>query len=517
LSNKSIWLLRFSVNGHFYNFSTTPVDVVSVVDGVLRFKSGLMTEDQPIAPNAQVRVIGNTDWHLIAQQAGGITGGDAHLRRIVDDGTTQQWERALGIISFGEVKTAGYDDTELTLTISQIRRRTPIIPTTQVIDFATFAVPDDKVVGQVYPRIYGYPGFRTVGVPRPVVPALLAVSSGIPATQRFLFSGHDTEVRRNSGNVQLWRTSEPTATATATPLKGVDLLGHSYNYVTGAPVPIIAGEEAYIGFSLAEGGGIPDASASGALRGAGEVLLDLLALTDEQIDTGAMRAQFAFLNAYKLDFFINEGRSAALQAIAALVDVLPITEQRTAEGLYYQAWNWRAKRTDAVATIDAQRDGWTISGGTQEPDFTPYNRFTLEYAFDRISGGALERRILGPNLDSNDSRVAVDWRCAESRAKYGKVFDLAPVQVSTIWDSTTAHLMLMDMAAEHCLPRPVYTYLAPRNDKQMDRFRGAVVVFGDRDIHIQNRLALLWPVSYGLRTTVAVHLLPQVPTRRDRL
>ena len=512
MSDTSIWLLRFVVNGKFYNFATKPVTVVSTVEGQLQFSSGLMTEDQPVAPNAQVRVVGKTDWNLIAQQAGGITGGAAHLRRIVD---VNRWERALCIISFGEIKSASYDDTELILTISQVKRNNPVLPTTHVIDASTFSIPDDKVIGQVYPRIYGYPGFRDVGVPRPVVPALMVVST-VPALQRFLISGYETDVRRNSGNVQLWRTSDPVATAAAPVLQGVDLLGQSYNYVTGLPLPIVAGQEAYTGFSLTEGGGIPNAGPTGALRGAGEVLLDLLALTDDKIDTGAMRAQFAFLNAYKLDFYINEGRTAALQAIAALVDVLPITEQRTVEGLYYQAWNWRARRTDAVASIDVQRDGWTIIGGTQEPEFTPYNRFTLEYAFDRISEGALERRILGPELSTNDSRVSSDWRCAESRAKYGQVFELAPVQVSTIWDATTAHLMLLDMAAEHCLPRPVYTYSAPRDDKLMDRFRGAVVVFGDRDIHVQNRLALLWPVSYGLRTTVAVHLLPQVPTRRDR-
>ncbi len=513
MSNASIWLLRFQVNGKFYNFATKPVTVVSTVHGVIKFQSGLMTEDQPVAPNAQVRIVGKTDWNLIAQQAGGITGGEAHLRRIVD---INRWEQALGIVSFGEVKTATYDDTELILTISQVRRRNPIIATTQVIDSTTFSASDPKVIGQVYPRIYGYPGYRGVGVPRPVVPALLAVSSGIPATQRLLFSGNNTEVLANSGDVRLWKTSQPITTAATPALKGSDNLGQGYTYVTGLDLAISEGEEAYVGFSLAEGGGIPSGSGAGALRGAGEVLLDLLALTNEKVDAGAMRAQFAFLNAYKLDFFINEGRSAAMQAIAALVDVLPITEQRTSEGLYYQAWNWRAKRTDAVATIDVQRDGWTIVGGTQEPDFTPYNKFTLEYAFDRISEGALERRILGPELDANDVRVSSDWRCAESRAKYGQIFELAPVQVSTIWDATTAHLMLLDMAAEHTLPRPVYTYLAPRDNKLMDRFRGTVVLLGDRNMHIQNRLALLWPVSYGLRTTVAVHLLPQVPTRRDR-
>lgn len=513
MSDRAIWLLRFVINGKFYNFASKPVEVVSVTDGKLRFEAGLMTEDQPIAPNAQVRIVGKTDWNLIAQQAGGITGGEAHLRRLVD-GT--QWERTLAIISFGEIKTATYDSLELVLTISQIKRMSPVIPTTQVIDSTTFSAADDKVIGQVYPRIYGYPGFRDVGVPRPVVPAMLVANSGIPATQRFLFSGPDTQVRRNSGSVQLWRTSQPINTSAATVLKGSDGLGQSYNYLDGTAVPLTAGQEAHIGFSLAEGGGIPNATNTSALRGAGEVLLDLLALTDEKVDTGAMRAQFAFLNAYKLDFFINEGRSAALQAIGALVDVLPITQQRTVEGLYYQAWNWRAQRTDAVATIDVQRDRWTIIGGAMEPDFTPYNKFTIEYAFDRISEGALERRILAPELDSSDSRVSSDWRCAESRAKYGKTFELAPVQASVLWDATTAQLMLLDMSAEHSLPTPVYNYLAPRDDKLMDRFRGAVVIFGDRDLHIRNRLALLWPVSYGLRTTVAVHLLPQVPTRVDR-
>ena len=513
MSSASIWLLRFQVNGKFYNFATKPVTVVSTVHGTLEFKSGLMTEDQPIAPNAQVRIVGKTDWNLIAQKAGGITGGEAHLRRIV---SINRWEQALGIVSFGEIKTATYDDTELVLTISQIKRSTPVIPTTQVVDSATFVFPDDKVLGQVYPRIYGYPGFRAAGVPRPVVPALLVVNAGAPVDQEFLFSGTNTEVARNSGNVQLWRTSTPAANAAAPVLTGTDLLGQKYAYVTGLPVAISEGQGAHVGFALAEGGGIPAGTGSGALRGAGEVLLDLLALTNEKVDTGAMRAQFTFLNSYKLDFFINEGKSAALQAISALVDILPITEQRTSEGLYYQAWNWRAKRIDAVATIDVQRDGWTIQGGTQEPDFTPYNKFTLEFGFDRVSEGALERRILAPELDTNDSRVSSDWRCAESRAKYGRVFELSPVQVSTIWDPATAHLMLQDMAAEHTLPRPVYTYLAPRDDRFRDRFRGAVVVFGDRNIHVQNRLALLWPVSYGLRTTVAVHLLPQLPTRLDR-
>jgi len=505
------WLLRFYVGGKSYSFASYAASVESLAYGSIPFSSGLMTSVLGPTMQTSVRVVGLVDWNKLAQDAGGITGGKATLKRVSPG---KDWDTALAIIPDGIIKSARYEGLELVLTISAYRPVGPVISSQQVIDSTTHpTAPDDRVIGQYYPRIYGYPGFRAIGVPRPVVPCMF-VHDDLPAGRRFLFSGHQTQVYRNGGDVQLWRTSGTPGTASAPVLSRLDALGQRYNYVTGLPISTVSvGDSLYVGFDLTEGGGLLNEDSGQCIRGAGDVLLDLMRLSGMRVDIAAMKKQSIFLNAYKLDFYINNGKAGAEEALSALVDVLPVTEETTSRGVYYQVWNWRASRKDVVASIDIQRDGWSLEGSVEEIEFTPYNHFTLEFAVDKLADAPLERRMITARLDPLDSRVSADWRCAASLDKYGEVYYLPPISSSVLWDVPTANLMLADLTAEHSLPRPVYRYRAPMDDLKGDRLKGAVVSISDSDRHYADRLALLWPVSYDdIRTTVEVHLLPQVPS-----
>ena len=398
-----VWCLRVTISGVVYNFATEPVEITSAIEGVLNFDAGLVVNDVALGTSATVAVVSAVDWKLLAQQVGGLTGAKADLRRWVSG----VWERTISIVSNGEVKAANYtNNLRLSLTVSQVKRSAPLIDTRAVVDFVTFpTVSDAKIVGQVYPRVYGYPGHKPTGTARPVVP-LLFVVPGIAAVQQALFAGHHTDVERKGGNIKAWRT-DVLGVWNGAAKTTIDALGQRYSYIDGTGSLFVSGREYHAGFELSEGGGIINETGTGPIRGAGEVLLDLLRLTGDRVDESSMRAQFPFLNAYKLDFYINESSAGAREAIQQLIGVLPVTEENTPDGVYYQAWNWRATRTDAVALVDVQRDAWSLLDHS-EPEFTPYNRFTVEFGYGRISEGPWFRIIMAAELDAADSRVGAD-------------------------------------------------------------------------------------------------------------
>lgn len=131
-----------------------------------------------------------------------------------------------------------------------------------------------------------------------------------------------------------------------------------------------------------DGGGLADPDdPSATLRGAGGIIREILSYSTLPLDTEQMAASLSALDAFALDFSVDEQASPWAFVAGNLLPILPVSVVGGPFGLQLVAWDWNATALDAVCHLDAN----TYPGiGTAErvrvDTSSIANQFRLEYA-----------------------------------------------------------------------------------------------------------------------------------------
>lgn len=298
-------------------------------------------------------------------------------------------------------------------------------PTSARVSSATSdtTIVDSSEIGLYYPWIFGFPG-RVTGY-------LNTVATGSQAVWRAKSYNHELVVAGHPVTAAYVAIIDADATVAGSPgssgltwfavSESVDYSGRLISVISnsheaastftapdsaGAPVTRYAGlygggtpADADAAFQSAKadthgifvywqdpddqnGGGLPDPlDPSQPLRGAGGIIREILSYSTLAIDTEQMAASLAVLDAFRLDFSVDEQATAWEFVAGALLPILPVSVVGGPFGLTVIPWNWEATATDAVCHLDADTYPAISTAERVQVDTSQIaNEFRLEYA-----------------------------------------------------------------------------------------------------------------------------------------
>mgnify|MGYP001559253862 CR=1 FL=1 len=192
-------------------------------------------------------------------------------------------------------------------------------------------------------------------------------------------------------------TDEPAGT---TPIEGVafypglDSAGVPASFQPGVDdsSPIFISWEDPDGLSL---GGMQGLSGD-LIRGAGDVMIDLLRRSRRQVDLGRLHAVKERLNGFNLDFSLSARAQSWEFVRDTLLPLLPVSVATGAKGIYLVVFDYGATAQDAVATIDAdQNPHIAVSERVSYDSSRIANLLSISYAFSTRVGTYTKRLVMG--------------------------------------------------------------------------------------------------------------------------
>lgn len=210
-----------------------------------------------------------------------------------------------------------------------------------------------------------------------------------------------------------------------------------------------------------DGGGMVGADGL-TVRGAGDVLAEVLALSSLPIDRARVAALAPTLNRFKIDGVVEAGVKPWEWIAANLLPILPISVLKGPDGVYFVGWRYDATAADAVGHIDAGTDpGIEVSPEIRYDNSKVLNSFSLKYALSIRTGNYQATAV----LDETNS-----YHCGISQRRYAEVdpdgFERAAVysealESTVIYDDDTAAAVLGWRALAFSLARREVTLLVP--------------------------------------------------------
>ena len=526
-----IWLLDIEVGGHVYRYATEAVEVEDVQGREHVYLEGLSEPSVPFGSvlgvgdaSVAVELVTEVDWALLVERGHALERCSATLRRWYPGRTL---DRAKVVIrGLTEAPSHGAQGEALTLSIVRsMREQTASVPPPQaVVDATTWpvtalhAIPDN-IIGATYTLVIGYPGDDGSALPVCVVPVPQAEWVAGTLTNKVIWLGDSVGT-----SVRLQRTPSAGGSpveSTVTIAAMDDLLGREVAYVLVAADDVDA--EYRIGFRSAStwGGGIDYQGST--LRGAGDVIEWVLGQYDGLVDWGRLAAVKAYLNAWKIDTYINAGVNLWSWLESEVLPLLPVEMREGSLGVYPAVIRYDLTARDAVAHLDATEGSGRVqreSPVTTLADIA--NEITVEFRPGGESGSTwLARRVLSAEAgflsgddatDTTDDRVLASRLCGESQKRYG--VRSIRIQAGAVWDTTTALLVAQHIAARQAWPRRVVRYSGTASLEEIEI--GDCVTLTDPELHLDAAVAIVadtFPEPTGASVDI---ILLDHPTTRAR-
>ena len=561
------WLVTLSLRGRLYRFSDRALEVPNSEDQTLpsslRFVAGL----QPLSYSEEAALPGEaqgdasvslsvlfqrddlTGWADIADQDHDLGDAWAEVAEIAESsaGTLDDWKDRRIIVRGSLLKPtyAGRHE-PVSFTVSERPwDDASLVPSpTLVVSNDTWPrnfyrgthVVDDQNIGVQYSRVYGCPGVHVSSDPQAETLAMPAVlvevqityednfSAPVPQPARFMLPGHDCSAALGSvtiGNISADPASSPGTAMDRggrkvtglTPSMVADDLGHHVAMVevAGTDLQISKGDEVYYSFEDYSGGGVWREDRAGPMRGAGDILEDLLQLSTLRVDHRRMESFRRQANAFRLDFWLSDPQSAWQIAQNDILPLLPASYVVGPDGVYFQWWPYNATAEDAVAHIEAGMWGGHRIGGVEVSSAQDVkNAFTLEFGFD-LQAGQYTRRLRYAPTDENATDTIAHPLCYAAWSRYrdsnGRPMarEAQVIQSQVIWDPQTAALVLDWQARRWTQTFRRWTFLAPMEFRGLQL--GDVVTYTDPDVAMTDQLCLVVEAprgapmgAHGLRT-----------------
>ena len=494
------WILDLNVQGQIYRFSTKSMSFTDDSGSMHRYTPGLETlevEDRAALPGetlgdleASITILFSTDsgggWSSLVSSSFSFLGQSTGELSLIREGDS--WDRRQIVIS-GSIASASWgafgEPVQLSLSASPWQgegTRSQLPGSTAVCSSFTWPRSTssgvqlgDGMDGQVYPFVWGSPGFRG---PRGLSgyhgwPALLVEINSSDLTNLntdaiVLVAGHPTVSTGGSNRVRLWNVDGTGTIKTAgvllTPQLVRDDLGRT---VTIVSVPhsagtIADGHELWCTFETETQGGFPsDVTTDQAMRAAPEIISYLLKAGSIRADTDQIRS--LYLPGFLLDGWINEVTDPLDVILDDLLSLLPVSMRIGADGLQLLKVPLQATASRAIAHIDPSIYGGSRASAVQLTDpANVSNKLTLEFAY-KASGDSryLGRRVYAPSRLSADGEADVSPYLQASESVYG-LKEASPEASDWIMSSSTAQSVLDWKTRWLSTVKAQVTYLLPQ-------------------------------------------------------
>lgn len=501
---RGYWLLDIDLGGRVLRFSTLPVTVSSSSGQLIEYNEGLSdlslsavsVDGQEIS--AAVEISSGIDWSSLVSGGVTLSRRAATLRRWYEGQTHESARVIISGLTFDPVY--GAVDEALSVTISQRR-----LETTRILPAASKSVSSDtwpitagfdrnaELDGAVYPLIIGYPGItNTVAAPLPAVPALLAelqphTHAGKVIVADGAIAGSEVQLHSLLESVSATRTVQETDDKLGQKVSYVDFSGLGWSTDRAA-------QQYYTSVSssgTSDSGGVNNLDYSGPLRGAGEILLWALRNYSEiKLDLGRMEAQQLYLNAVKIDTFINRRCNVWEWLSRSVLPLLPVSEVESSDGLYFQFWRWDATAEDSVASLSVERHELSRLSRVETLQQDILNEIEIQYQPVCNSQGEYHAsKVITGSVSEGDSRVLVDYSCKLSQQPGNYGVRSSTIEAPVLWDDASATRVLRWYAAQHALPKRVIRYAGPPELEALDV--GQVVTLSDSAVNVSDAVCLI--------------------------
>ena len=542
-SGTPAWLLDLDVGGRVFRFASRSVSVSAADGQVFEYREGLaplsLTTTDGGDSSVSVSVESSDDWAGIVASGSQVERRSAVVRRWWPSQALEQAQ----VYARGKTQGVEYGAPTEPLTLSIERsyaKEAFILPDPQaVIDDVTW--PDDhghtpgdgfamatKAEGVGYPVIFGCPGHNPErGLPLAAVPVVspsFKETSGTTVdTSKMLIADR----RIHATNVKLWNVSisesDTRAVQTTT-----DALGRTISYVDFQSSTLSAANETHalwIGFqdefeglATVFGGGIMNDEQTAPIRGAGDVIeWVLLNLTALDVDVGRMAASKSFLNAFKVDSYINARVNAWEWLEREVFRFLPVMVRESSEGVYVVPMRWDASPTDVMRRLSVERGDIRRDGSVRTLSQDVVNEFTIDYR--GVQGGSkwYARRVVTAQPGrpthtylNTDERIYGSMRCKQSQSVFGVIPQV--YQAPSVWDHPTASLIVNSLVARYTLPKQMATYVGGSELETVEV--GDVVSITDAECSITDRLGIVIEQTVS-DSAVSIEVLLLDPTARS--
>ena len=519
------WLLDLTLAGRTWRWSERAVEVVDAAGNSWRYRAGLEPMEVVVGAASVALTIHDltAEWALYAAQGHDLEQGSAVLRWW-HSGTLEHAE----VVARGDVVDVEHSDPDqpgrMVCSLQQVPiEDLGIIPeNAAVINATTHPTSgagyeyDEEAEGAVLPLVLGGPGYAPHASPAGIVAAVEAYL--VNFTQG---AAHYWESKLGiawgevaASTVHVWDTSDGTHEARPVHTDGETLLGDPYSYVDfdgAVTIAPVLGHRYVVSFDIDELGLLRE-DRSGALRGAGEILVALLrgrTVTIEgtrlPIDRGAQEAQRSQLDGYHID-----------AAVAAQVDLIQWLED---EVLWWLPADWRMGdqgwylahldrslnpslvKTHLIAGVNGHRASANRRIGPDDVQ----NRLTIEYGYSADTGEYTARRSLG-------TEARPHWRCSTSQSRYGVREEIW--QCQAMYDPETVEQALRVLARLHALPRRGFAW---QGGPDLDALRpGDHVLVTDPAVYWSEVECLVLDAPRGSEAPVVTLELLADPILRDR-
>lgn len=162
------------------------------------------------------------------------------------------------------------------------------------------------------------------------------------------------------------------------------------------------------------------------MRGAGDILMYLLRQSKKGADVGKIKAIASRLNAFKLDFVIDEFTGPLEFISANLLPILPVSLVSGPAGWYLVFWNYMATSADVLSTIDEDRNPAIDFGERISYDNGKIaNQFVIKYAISIRTGNYQRSVTLGSRQPSEYASADMVCQLGDRIRIYAKSSDAA--------------------------------------------------------------------------------------------
>lgn len=496
------YLLTWEYAGRTWRLADQAVTVPSD-DGDLVFGGGLtvgdVSEEAAASGVSSARSLPLTmalpeDVSGLVELGHDITAGAVELS-VVEDG--EAWEDR-EVLLLGTLDAPEYGGEGEPLTASLVETsyddRGLVVPSSAAVRAGvSWSAPDEGVEGEVYPTVMGQPGwYPDASQPRRSgSPGLLVQTTG---STRYLLVA-DGDCAAVGDTVHVFDSTDELSDDLEV-LVTRDDLGRTVSVVdlaTSGTLTATAGHEYWVSWDQAGGGW--NRGRSGALTGAGDVLLEMLTRSTVEWDRPATEALRARLNAWSVSACIAEAVAPLDWITRELLPLLPVTLVPGPRGLSPVFWDYEATSAAAMDEITVGSDGLSRPGpmrveGTEEVLTELTLRWALRARTDeymRVSTWTGDPSRAGEENVTSTATLRQAW------ARYG--LRALELETALLTDAVSANLTLAWLAASRALPRRVLTLDC---DRRYTSWRpGRVVLVTDSTLQLERRVALVRSAPRG--------------------
>ena len=501
-SGRLLWLLTLTIRGQIFRFSTEPVSVTNsdpkIGPVTYQYKSGLafleyeeaigLFETEPSSREVSVEVLfgpGAADgWALIADPEQDLGTGTGELSLLLEGGDFA--DRQIVVSGNLEQPTHGSRNEPVKFTLSESDWDDPAIfpPAEAVAKYGNWPTTiisgnqigiDDAILDEPYPFVFGNPGAqppphwfgggasnRMASTPGLLVKIDQTDEDNLTNDATVLIAGH--RITGTDPTVNVWNADKFGWFSSVVDVDHtVDGSGREVATITWTPVgastdptKIETGTELWIAWTGA--GGLAAEDGIRPMTSAAEIVEYLLDRSQLRIDTLRSRVVFDEVANYRLDFWVNEGRSPWEIIVEDILPILPISAQVTHEGLGFVYWNWAATSADATHHFDMLREfGERTSDVEISATDDVYNVIRIDYCRTGPEGKFVRSLTYTHGSTDTDTDTVHNPYCWASFTRYGNREGLT-IDAPVVEQEGTARAILDWKARYHTQTHRTVTY-----------------------------------------------------------